>query len=126
MIVVLMFVGVFITFLESLNLCMKTSVPILLVLLIVLSFLITGIGSSTNLVSQGSNATELAMDFTKNDLLLGSPDTIFWLLLPIAGILAIGACVLVNYAALSLVYIFYSLNSTASILTRNLQRQHGR
>ena len=124
--VVLMLVGVFITFLDSLNLCMKTSIPMLLASFTILSFLLTGIGSSTNLLSQGSNATELAIDFTKNDILLGSPDAIFWLLLPIAGVLAIGACVLVNYAALSLVYIFYSLKSIASILAQKLQKQDHR
>ena len=126
MILILMIVGVFITFLESLNLCMKSSIPILLISVTILSMLLTGIGSSTNPLSQSSNVTELAIDFTKNDILLGSPDAIFWLLLPVAGILAIGACVLVNYAALSLVYIFYLLNSIVAILTKKLQRQYRR
>ncbi|KAJ5665419.1 uncharacterized protein N7477_007867 [Penicillium maclennaniae] len=53
-----------------------------------------------------TNSTETPLDFTKNDLLLGSQDAFFWFLIPIFGLISVGVCVLVNYAALLLVNIF--------------------
>lgn len=57
------------------------------------------------------NATETPMDFTKNDLLLGSQDTFFWFLVPLFGLISIAACVVVNYAATILVHILGLLRS---------------
>ncbi|KAL8963308.1 MAG: hypothetical protein Q9193_000411 [Seirophora villosa] len=50
-----------------------------------------------------TNTTESAIDYTKNDLLLGSQDPIFWFLLPMCGLLSAGLCILINYAALGVV-----------------------
>lgn len=47
--------------------------------------------------------TESAVDYTKNDLLLGSQDPIFWFLLPMCGLLSAGFCILINYAALGVI-----------------------
>ena len=55
----------------------------------------------------GRNATESAIDFTKNDLLLGSQDPIFWFLVPLFGLITVGICVGVNYATLALTNLFY-------------------
>ena len=55
----------------------------------------------------GGNATEAAIDFTKNDLLLGSQDPIFWFLVPLFGLISVGICVGVNYATLGLTNLFY-------------------
>lgn len=46
------------------------------------------------------NASESAVDFTKNDLLLGSRDPIFWFLVPLFGLISAGLCVVINYTAL--------------------------
>ena len=54
------------------------------------------------------NATESAIDFTINDLLLGSQDPIFWFLVPLFGFISVGICTIINYAALSVTYLFYS------------------
>jgi hypothetical protein len=51
-----------------------------------------------------SNATESAIDFTKNDLLLGVQDTFFWFLVPLFGLISLGACVAVNYAVNILIH----------------------
>lgn len=59
-----------------------------------------------------SNVTEPAIDYSKNDLLLGSQDPFFWFLIPLFGFIGVGACVILNYAALMLVSFFslaYSL-----------------
>lgn len=46
------------------------------------------------------------MDYTKNDLLLGSQDTFFWFLVPLFGIICVGICIGVNYIALGITYVF--------------------
>lgn len=58
-------------------------------------------------LGEGGNATESAIDFTKNDLLLGSQDPIFWFLVPLFGLISVGICVGVNYATLGLTNLFY-------------------
>jgi hypothetical protein len=61
--------------------------------------------SSTGLFHWGSNGTESAIDFTKNDLLLGSQDSFFWFLVPLFGVIAIGICIALNYVVLAIVHI---------------------
>ena len=51
------------------------------------------------------NATESAVDFTQNDLLLGSQDPFFWFLVPLFGLISVGVCALMNYATLIITYI---------------------
>ncbi|KAL9130527.1 MAG: hypothetical protein Q9217_001295 [Psora testacea] len=105
--------GTFITFAESLDLCLRSSLPLLILALSV--FAISLAASSTaspGVQSRGpfglrGNATETALDFTKNDLLLGSQDPIFWFLVPLFGLISVGVCILVNYAALGVTHLFY-------------------
>ena len=118
--------GIFITFFDSLDLCMRSSLPLLLVSMTIFSLTISDSNSSHGLSSWGSNATESVIDYTKNDLLLGSPDPLFWFLIPISGLLGVGACALVNYAALSLVHILHSITSIGTTLSRRFQRNHHR
>ena len=63
--------------------------------------------ASVGFFGWGGNATEIVIDFTKNDLLLGSQDPIFWFLVPLFGLISVGVCVGLNYAALALTNIFY-------------------
>ncbi|KAN0069070.1 PGAP1-like domain containing protein [Elaphomyces granulatus] len=101
--------GHFISFIEGLNLCLRSTVP---VLLIALSLLASSLATSRRLPPSDdpfhwrTNSTETAIDFTKNDLLLGSLDAFFWFLVPVFGLISIGVCVMVNYAALVIVSIF--------------------
>ncbi|KAL9631016.1 MAG: hypothetical protein Q9164_006119 [Protoblastenia rupestris] len=105
--------GTFISFAESLDLCLRSSLPLFILALSI--FAITLAASSvapSNLESKGlfgmgSNATESAIDFTRNDLLLGSQDPIFWFLVPLFALISVGVCILVNYAALGLTHLFY-------------------
>ena len=60
---------------------------------------------STGWLSWRKNATESVVDFTKNDLLLGSQDLIFWFLVPLFGLISAGLCVLINYTALGVTWI---------------------
>ncbi|KAL8817611.1 MAG: hypothetical protein Q9191_008115 [Dirinaria sp. TL-2023a] len=99
--------GFFVTFSEAMSLCLRTSLPLILLALIFLGMSLA-IASSTPskpaMFHWKANATEAAIDYTKNDLLLGSQDPTFWFLVPLAGLISAGVCVLVNYAALGLTY----------------------
>ena len=85
-------------------------------LLLALTFLAMGLTissaapprpASTGWLGWGGNVTESAVDFTKNDLLLGSQDPIFWFLVPLFGLISVGICVGINYVTLGLTNLFY-------------------
>ncbi|KAL9101632.1 MAG: hypothetical protein Q9163_003130 [Psora crenata] len=105
--------GNFITFAESLDICLRSSLPLLILALSVFAVSLAGSSAvspgvrAKGLFGTGGNATEAAVDFTRNDLLLGSQDPIFWFLMPLFGLISVGACVLVNYAALGVTHLFY-------------------
>ena len=89
------------------DLCLRTSLPILLLALTLLAIsfsIASSAAPQANVFLWRSNATETAIDFTKNDLLLGSQDPIFWFLVPLSGLISAGVCVLLNTAALGLTY----------------------
>ncbi|CAG8895645.1 unnamed protein product [Penicillium egyptiacum] len=101
--------GYFIPFTDGLDRALRSSFPLLLV---VMSLLATSLATTKTLPQTDetlhwrSNSTETPVDFTKNDLLLGSQDAFFWFLVPAFGLISVGVCVLVNYLALVLVNIF--------------------
>lgn len=105
------------TFTEAMDLCLRTSLPLLLLALMFLAMSLAVASSAPpkpTLFHWRGNATEAAIDYTKNDLLLGAQDLTFWFIVPLSGLLSAGICVLVNYAALSLTY-FLSLLYTSLI-----------
>lgn len=118
--------GIFMSFAESLNQCLRTSLPVLFT---ALTFLGMSLARSSRDVPQQQsshwfsnnfvgNATETPIDYTKNDLLLGSQDTFFWFLVPLFGSVCIGICVVLNYITLGLTHIFtimYSMVRSASL-----------
>lgn len=101
--------GYFIPFNDGLDRALRSSLPLLLV---AMSLLASSLATSKALPQSDdpfhwrTNSTETPADFTKNDLLLGSQDAFFWFLVPIFGVISVGACLLVNYVALFLVNIF--------------------
>ncbi|KAL9004893.1 MAG: hypothetical protein Q9188_002299 [Gyalolechia gomerana] len=103
--------GAFVTFSESMDLCLRTSMPLFFLALTFLSILFaissaaTTTAASTGFFSRSGNATESAIDYTKNDLLLGTQDPIFWFLVPMFGLLSAGICTIINYAALGVVFL---------------------
>lgn len=102
--------GIFITFTEGLDSAVRSSLPILLLAMSLLaSSLATSSTTTTTTLPPSddpfpwrTNSTESPIDFTKNDLLLGSQDTFFWFLVPVFGVISVGVCVVVNYLALVL------------------------
>ena len=103
--------GIFIPFAESLDLCLRSTLPFLLLALSFLAISISIKGAavseySSKMLGSRGNATDSPVDFTKNDLLLGSQDPVFWFLVPLFGLLSFGACVIVNYAVLGMTFVF--------------------
>ncbi|KAI9824422.1 MAG: GPI inositol deacylase [Thelocarpon impressellum] len=126
--------GIFMSFAESMDLCLRQSVPLAL---LALSFFALSLARSSSDPSESSggglfgwrgNATESVVDYTKNDLLLGSQDAFFWFLVPLMGVISVAACVLVNYAALALTHVLcllYALLSARPGWLRNDDRRRG-
>jgi hypothetical protein len=111
------------TFSEALDLCLRSSLPALVVALSFFALSIASAsngpgGSTSNVLQSRTNSTIPAVDYAKNDLLLGAQDPFFWFLVPLFGLLAAGMCVVVNYLALAIIFIFCfiytKLGSTAS------------
>ena len=100
------------SFSESLNQCLCRSIPAVFLTLSGLAMFFArrpqpNAGSPSHWpLQQQSNATESALDYTRNDLLIGSPDAFFWFLLPSFGVISVGLCIAINYTALSVTYIF--------------------
>ena len=98
--------GTFITFSDSLNQSLRMALPILLLSMTFFATAFTSaraIGGSAGL-APATNMTQI--NFAQNDLLLGSQDTFFWFLVPLAGLISVGACVAVNYMILFLLHVF--------------------
>lgn len=117
--------GYFIPFNDGLDRALRSSLPLLLV---AMSLLASSLATSRALPQSDdpfhwrTNSTETPVDFTKNDLLLGSEDAFFWFLVPIFGIISVGACVLLNYVALFLVnllsVVYGAVNSKSGYIRR--------
>lgn len=95
------------------DLCLRMSLPLLILALTFLATSLAMTGSSArgtnspSLFQLGGNATESAIDFTKNDLLLGSQDPLFWFLVPLFGLVSTGLCIIINYVALGVTWALY-------------------
>jgi glycosylphosphatidylinositol deacylase len=46
-----------------------------------------------------------SINYAANDLLLGSQDSFFWFLVPLAGLISIGVCAILNYLVLAIIYV---------------------
>lgn len=96
------------SFAESMDQCLRTSLP---VLFLALTFLAISLSKSSQLASSGGLLSwkhviaETPIDFTKNDLLLGSEDPFFWFLVPFFGLITVGVCIALNYAAFAIIHV---------------------
>lgn len=109
--------GVFISFSESLDMCLRQSIPLMLVSLTVLSL---SMGSSSQPPVSGAsfwhwrNGTSSGIDFHQNDLLVGTQDPFFWFMIPLIGVVCVGVCVMLNFFALTVTYVLGTLWSLLS------------
>lgn len=104
--------GIFMTFSESLDLCLRQSLPLVLLALTFLSVSLAQASMqppqtrSAGFWGWRANSTESQIDFTKNDLLVGSQDPFFWFMVPLIGLVCVGICVMLNFATLAMTYMF--------------------
>ena len=126
--------GLFMSFSESLDLCLRQSLPLMLLSLTFLSVSLAQASSASpgsssfGFWGSRSNATESAIDFTRNDLLTGSQDPFFWFMVPLIGVICVGVCVALNYAALLLTHIIsllYGLCNIKSVYYRTEEKRRG-
>lgn len=95
--------GVFISFVESLDICLRQSLPLLLLSLTLFAMSIgQSEGSGSHKLWSFGNHTG-PVDFAQNDLLVGTSDPFYWFLIPLIGIVCIGVCTMVHYMALVLI-----------------------
>jgi glycosylphosphatidylinositol deacylase len=102
--------GIFMSFSEAIDLCLRRSLPMLFIALSCLAISLARASSapiphSTGLFSWQQNATESAIDYAENDLLLGSQDPIFWFLVPLLGLASVGICIAINFITLALTHV---------------------
>nr|8K9T_A Chain A, GPI inositol-deacylase,MCherry protein [synthetic construct] len=109
--------GSFITFAEGLDLSLRQSIPVMLIVLAALTLSTTKMApsSSAGLWHWGGNTT--FTNFHQNDLLIGTQDPFFLFLIPLIGIICVGVCTVVNYIALSLTRLISVVISFIGFLT---------
>lgn len=101
--------GVFMSFTQSMDQCIRTSLPAIFV---ALTFFAIAVSKSSHsiwtrhLLSTSTGTSEQTIDFTVNDLMLGTSDPFFWFLVPLFAIISVGICITMNYLVLMLTYIF--------------------
>ncbi|KAI1409361.1 PGAP1-domain-containing protein [Hypoxylon sp. FL1857] len=107
--------GVFIPFSESLDFCLRRSLPMLL---LSMTFLSLSMGQSSPTGSKSllfwRNNTA-AIDFTQNDLLVGTSDPFFWFLIPMIGIICVGVCIALHYVTQFLTWLLSTIYSWVSV-----------
>jgi pimeloyl-ACP methyl ester carboxylesterase len=99
--------GVFVSFSESLDMCLRQSIPLVLLALTILSL---STGGNHQPVGGASfwhwrNATSSSVDYNQNDFLVGTRDPFFWFMIPLIGIVCVGVCVVLNFMTLALTHI---------------------
>ncbi|QIX01342.1 hypothetical protein AMS68_006859 [Peltaster fructicola] len=116
--------GLFISFSDSMDQCIKTSLPFVF---LALTFLAVSLSKATQstwthewLDGVMGRANSLPVDFTTNDLMLGTQDPFLWFLVPLFGIIAVGICIAANYLIIILMSIISAASGyISSLLTSN-------
>lgn len=100
--------GVFMSFSHSMDQCLRTSLPTIFT---ALTFLCVALSKASkgpwigSLISAPTGTAENSIDFTMNDLLLGTSDPFFWFLVPLFGLVSVGICITINYIVLVLTHL---------------------
>jgi len=100
--------GVFVSFSQSMDHCIRTSLPAIFT---ALTFLAVALSKATqgpwarSWFSRSMGTTENTIDFTVNDLMLGTSDPFFWFLVPLFGLISVGVCIAANYVVLTITHL---------------------
>ncbi|RCI13759.1 hypothetical protein L249_8083 [Ophiocordyceps polyrhachis-furcata BCC 54312] len=86
--------GIFLSYCESLDLSLRRSVPLLLLCLTLLPSSV-GLSSVLGLLWRRQGSTQLP-SFHRNELLLGTEDFLFCLLIPLIGMVSVGVCMMLH------------------------------
>ena len=113
--------GVFVSFAESMNECVKASIPFTLAALTLMSVSLAGAHSQISGIALDTRSKHEPgrPSGTNHELLLGLQDTFFWFLVPLFGLMCVAICAAVNYVALGLVSLFALLYSLLPSASRN-------
>lgn len=107
--------GVFFSFTEGLDLCLRRSIPLMLATLTILSLSTSGAPSTgRGSMWQWRNATSTVSDPHQNDLLAGTQDPFFWFMIPLIGTICVGVCTVLHYVTLAVTQL---LSMAVSILS---------
>lgn len=101
--------GVFMSFSESMDVCLRTSLPFIFIALTCLAISLSkdAQGSWTrSWLSLLTVNTQKSIDYNVNDLMLGTQDPFFWFLVPLFGIISVGVCIAGNYLITILLHVF--------------------
>jgi glycosylphosphatidylinositol deacylase len=123
--------GIFVSFAESLDLSLKRSIFLLLLSMTLLSMSVgSTVSKGTALLFNPSKPRPAGfVDFHRNDLLIGTSDPFFWFLVPVIGIVCVGACVILHYITLALTRILaalYGMAKASSTRKNDLERRRAR
>jgi glycosylphosphatidylinositol deacylase len=108
------------SFAESLNQSLQGSIPFTLAALSLYAVYLANMSRLNETATSNSqwpprhhvNSTATAIDYTRNDYLLGSDDAAFWFLVPVFSIISIGLCIAINYFALAITHILTMIYSS--------------
>lgn len=100
--------GVFISFSDGLEQSIRLALP---VLFLSMTFFATAFSTAGSMAQEsGLAATNgTSVNYAANDLLLGSQDSFFWFLVPLAGLISIGVCAILNYLVLAIILVLCSI-----------------
>jgi GPI inositol-deacylase len=96
--------GVFISFSDGLEQSIRLALPVLFLSMTFFATAFSTAGSVTHESSLAAN-NGTGINYASNDLLLGSQDSFFWFLVPLAGLISIGVCAILNYLVLAIIYV---------------------
>lgn len=95
--------GVFVPFLDSLDMCLRQSLPLLFLSLTLLAMATGPVDSSRPGRFWPWKNSTAAIDFSQNDLLIGTSDPVFWFMIPMIGLVCVGVCTSLHYMAVLLI-----------------------
>lgn len=104
--------GVFISFSRSMDQCIRTSLPAVIAALTFLAVALSKAAQATwahTLLGHATVSRPEEVDFTVNDLMLGTSDPFFWFLVPLFGVISVGVCIAGNYLVLVLTHLLAHL-----------------
>lgn len=117
--------GAFISFPESLDLCLRQSIPLLLLSLTLLSMSLGGasvLGWSLPWSWQRHSPSS-TLEVNRHDLLVGTEDPFFWFLIPLIGTVCIGVCTVLHYLTVGLTQVLGLLYALLSSLSLRVSRE---